>query len=232
MVTHGRIPTENNPAPTNDPVRTGDIHHAIKNAMPMSPLQEFSRPLAGRGGITPPISNLFSYPSSAPTKLKRATPQVNQTTFARFDSLYRASPSPKWMTCSKIPHREREQHMASPALGQKSSCLAPPTADNSRVAKVLQSTFSSRITSASIELRGKNATNDNGNAVTSNIPQCNLKQTNNLHGPEELSDKGNSHVIKEKSVRTEMERGGEGVIEVMKSKEIKESNPKQDRVVA
>ncbi len=231
MVTHGCIPTENNPAPSNDPVRTGEIHHAIKKAMPMSPLQEFSRPLAGRGGITPPISNLFSYPSSAPTKLKRATPQVNQTTFARFDSLYRASPSPKWMTCSKIPHREREQHMASPALGQKSSCLTPPTADNGRVAEVLQSTFSSRITSASIELRGKNATNENGNAVTSNIPQCNLKQTNDLHGSEELSDKGNSHVIKEKSVRTETERGGEGVIEVVESEEIIENNPKQDRVV-
>ncbi len=235
MVTHGRTPTENSPAPTNGPVRTGGIYHAIKKDMPMSPPQEFSRPRAGRGGITPPISNSFSYPSSAPTKLKRVTPQVNlnQTTFERFDSLYRASPSPKWFTCPKIPHREREQHMASPASVPKSSCLPPPTADNGRVAETLQSSFSSRITSASIELRGKNATNDSRNdAVTSNSPQCNLKkQTNDLHYSKESSENPNFDDMKEKNARTEMERGGEGVVEVVESEEIKDNNPKRDRVL-
>ncbi len=229
MVTHGRILTENNPAPSNDPVRTGNIHHTIK-AMLASPPQELSRPLAGRGGITPPTSNLLSYSSSTPTKrMRRATSQVNQTTFARFDRLSRASPSPKWMTCSKIPHHERE-HVTSPVLGQQSSCLASPTADNNiEGGNTFQSTFSSRIISASIALREKNTANNNGTAIASKAPQCNLKPTD-LQGSKALADEDDNLVMEKKSDRTEMERR-EGVVEVVEPKEVKENKQEQDRAV-
>ncbi len=245
MVTDGRILMENNPAPApKDPVRTGDMHHAIK-AMLASPLQELSRPLAGHGGITPlSTSNLFSYSSSAPNKeMKRAsTSQFDQTTFARFDRLSRASPSPKWMTCSKIPHRETEQSVMAaspPTLGQQSSCLPSPTSENgSRGADVLQSTFSSRINSASIELKEMNAAVTKGNnegrttIVISSAPQFSLNPAD-LQGSGALTDKGDddTRVIKKKSGgMAEVVERGEGVaLQVVDELEEIEEKKQQER---